>query len=137
MPGFFFPDKVVYVISENVYLELIKIFYQCWWKHCYYMEDWITWFFFRILTSIDILVKIWIKFDLLFNTLTANYEYSRNNTDDLPLPVQMQLSGKLKTFSPFFIVFFESALNFKHFEKKNQPHSSSISEVIFSQRRVY
>ena len=34
-----------------------------------------------------------------FNTLTANYEYSRNNTDDLPLPVQMQLSGKLKTFS--------------------------------------
>ena len=35
----------------------------------------------------------------LVNTLTANYEYSRNNTDDLPLPVQMQLSGKLKTFS--------------------------------------
>ena len=50
-----------------------------------------------------------------FNTLTANYEYSRNNTDDLPLPVQMQLSGKLKTFSHFFIAFLESTLNFEQF----------------------
>ena len=54
----------------------------------------------------------------LINTLTANYEYSRNNKDDLPLPVQMQLSGKLKTISQFFIAFFESALNFEHFEEK-------------------
>ena len=50
--------------------------------------------------------------------LTANYEYSRHNTDDLPLPVQMQLSGKLKTFAEFFIAILESALNFEHFEKK-------------------
>ena len=49
----------------------------------------------------------------------------------------MQLSGKLKTFSGFFIAFLESTLNFEHFEKKNEPHSSSISEVIDSQRRVY
>ena len=60
------------------------------------------------------------------NTLTANYEYSRNNTDDLPLPVQMQLSGKLKTFSPFFIAFLESTLNFEHFEKK----TSLIAQVF-------
>ena len=38
--------------------------------------------------------------------------------DDLPLPPQMQLSGKLKTFSEFFIAFFKSTLNFEHFEKK-------------------
>ena len=50
--------------------------------------------------------------------LTANYEYSRSNTDNLPLPVQMQLSEKLETFSGFFIAFLESALNFEHFEKK-------------------
>ena len=50
--------------------------------------------------------------------LTANYEYSRSNTDNLPLPVQMQLSEKLETFSRFFIAFLESALNFEHFEKK-------------------
>ena len=53
-----------------------------------------------------------------FNTLTATYEYSRNKTDNLQLPVQMQLSGKLKSFSRFFIAFSESALNFEHFEKK-------------------
>ena len=41
-----------------------------------------------------------ILYKKVINTLTANYEYSRNNTDDLPLPVQMQLSEKLKTFSP-------------------------------------
>ena len=58
-----------------------------------------------------------------FKTLSANYEYSCNNMDDLPLPVQMQLPGKLKTFSEFFIAFFESTLNFEHFEKKHQPHS--------------
>ena len=58
--------------------------------------------------------------------------------DNLPLPVQMQLSGKLTTFFRFFIAFFEFALNFEHFEEeKNEPHSSSISEVIDSQRCVY
>ena len=55
---------------------------------------------------------------LLVNTLTANYEYSRSNTDNLPLPLQMQLSENLKTFASFFIAFSESALNFEHFEKK-------------------
>ena len=69
--------------------------------------------------------------------MTANYEYSRNNTDNLPLPVQMQLSGKLKTFSRFFIAFLESTLNFEHFEKKDEPHSSSIYEVTDSERRAY
>ena len=49
----------------------------------------------------------------------------------------MQLSEKLATFSQFFVAFFESALNFEHFEKKSEPHSSSISEVIDFQRRVY
>ena len=73
----------------------------------------------------------------MVNTLTANYEYTRSNTDNLPLPVQVQLSEKLKRFYQFFIAFSESALNFEHFEKKNEPHSSSISEVIDSQRRVH
>ena len=54
----------------------------------------------------------------MINKLTANYEYSRSNTDNLPLPVQMQLSEKLKTFYRFFIAFFESAVNFEHFERK-------------------
>ena len=54
----------------------------------------------------------------LVKTLTANYEYSRSNRKNLPLPVQMQLSEKPKTYFQFFIAFLESTLNFEHFEKK-------------------
>ena len=74
---------------------------------------------------------------MLVNTLTVNCENSRSNADNLPIPVQMQLSEKLQTFLRIFIAFLESALNFEHFEKKNEPHGSSIFEVIESQRRVY
>ena len=49
----------------------------------------------------------------------------------------MQLSQKLQTFFGIFIAFLESALNFEYFEKKNEPHGSSICEVIDSQRGVY
>ena len=63
-----------------------------------------------------------------FNTLTANYEYSRSNTDKLPLPVQMQVSKKPETFSTFFIGVLKSALNFEHFEKKKK--KSLIAQVF-------
>ena len=70
--------------------------------------------------------------------MTANYEYSCTNADDLPLPVKMQSPSKLKTFSPILIAFFDSALNFEHLEKKkNQGQSSHISEVIDSQGLAY
>ena len=73
-----------------------------------------------------------------FNTLTANYKYSRSNRENLSLPIQMQLSEKPKIFCQFFIAFLESTLNFEHFEtKKNESHNSSISEVIDSERRAY
>ena len=32
--------------------------------------------------------------------------------------IQMHFSQKEKIFSPFFVAFFESALNFEHFQKK-------------------
>ena len=35
---------------------------------------------------------------LFFKTLTADDEYSGHNTESLPLPIQMQLSTKRKTF---------------------------------------
>ena len=51
----------------------------------------------------------------------------------------MQLSEKLQAFFVFSIAFFESALNFEHFQKqtKKKGHASSIAEVIYSQRGVY
>ena len=72
---------------------------------------------------------------LPFNTLTFNYEYSRCNRENLQLPIQMHLSEKPKPFIKF--LFLESALNFKRFEKKNEPHSLSIFEVTDSERRTY
>ena len=69
--------------------------------------------------------------------LTADYEYSRSNRENLLLPSQMQLSKKLKIFCYVLIAFLESTLNFEHFEKKKKPHSLSISEIIDSEKRSY
>ena len=55
---------------------------------------------------------------LLVNTLTSDCEYSCSNRETLSLPIQRQLSEKLKTFSPFFIVFLECTLNLEHFKKQ-------------------
>ena len=49
----------------------------------------------------------------------------------------MQLPGNLELISRIFIAFLESALNFEHIWKKDEPHGSSILEVIDSQRRDY
>ena len=52
-----------------------------------------------------------------FNTLTADYEYSGSNRENLPLPVQIQLPKKPKIFCCNFIAILESKLNFEHFKK--------------------
>ena len=53
-----------------------------------------------------------------FNALTADCEYFRSNRENLPLPVQMQLSKKPKIFCCNFIASLESKLNFEHFQNK-------------------
>ena len=42
----------------------------------------------------------------------------------------MQISPKPKTFSQFFIASIKSTLNSEYFEKKDQSHSLSITEII-------
>ena len=69
--------------------------------------------------------------------MTPDDEFSRSNRENLLLPIQRQLSEKLKIFSQLSIAFLEGTLNLEHFEKKNEPHSSSISEVTDSERRAY
>ena len=51
---------------------------------------------------------------LLVNTLTVNEKHYVLNRDNLPEPIQMQLSQKEKTFSRFFLAFLKSIFNFKH-----------------------
>ena len=55
---------------------------------------------------------------MFVNTLAIDLMYPVQGCENLQLPIQMQLSGKPKTFSEFFVLFVESISKFKHFEKK-------------------
>ena len=63
------------------------------------------------------------------NTMTADYKYFRYNLENLRQQVQTQISLKPKTFSRFFIVSLKSTLNLEYFEKKDESHSLSITEI--------
>ena len=64
------------------------------------------------------LLDTWIFFRLFLNTWTANDKSSLISKDKWMQTIQMHLSQKQKKFSEFFSAFFESALNFEHFQKK-------------------
>ena len=57
-------------------------------------------------------------FSRFFNTLTADDKYSVISRDYRMHTIQIHLSQKQNIFSEFFSAFFESALNFEHFQKK-------------------
>ena len=69
--------------------------------------------------------------------MTENYKDSCSNRENLPLPIQIQLSKKPETFCSIVVSFLVSRCNFQCSEKKNEPHRSSISEVIDSERSAY
>ena len=60
---------------------------------------------------------------LFVNAFTPGGKHYLLNRHNLTQPIQMQLSQKQKTFSEFFFAFLKSILNFKHFPKKDDPHS--------------
>ena len=80
------------------------------------------------------LLDSWKFFRPFVNTLTANDTYSLNSKDKWMQTIQMHLSQKEKNFSEFFSPSFESALNFEHFPKKDDPHSFCISEITDHER---
>ena len=55
---------------------------------------------------------------ILLDIFTAYGQYAIEYCQNLPLPIQMQLSKKWKYFPQFFVPLIESTSNFKHFEKK-------------------
>ena len=63
------------------------------------------------------------------NTMTAVWNYFRYNLENLKKQVQTQISLKRKSFSEFFIAYMKSTLNLEYFEKKDQSHSLSITEI--------
>ena len=48
--------------------------------------------------------------------------------------IPMELSQKQETSSQFFCGFLKSSLNFGYFQKKNDSHSSDISEIKDSEK---
>ena len=48
--------------------------------------------------------------------------------------IPMQLSQKRGTWAQFFCEFLKSSLNFEHFQKKDDSHSSDISEITDSEK---
>ena len=51
--------------------------------------------------------------------------------------VQTQISQERKSFSGFFIEFLKCTLNLEYFEKKDQSHSLSVTEIINSETSSY
>ena len=75
-----------------------------------------SWFWAKLSQKKLFLIKSEIS-GLLVNTLTGNYEYSRSNRENLPLPIQIKLSKKPSIFSEIFFAISESTLNFQCSEK--------------------
>ena len=64
------------------------------------------------------LLETWKFFSRFLNTFTADDKRSLISRDKWMQTIQMHLSQEQKIFSHFFSAFLESALNFKHFQKK-------------------
>ena len=68
-----------------------------------------------------------LRFEVLgqfVNKINAVY-----NLENLTQQVQTQISLKLKRFSWFFIALMKFLLNLEYFEKKDQSHNLSITEI--------
>ena len=76
--------------------------------------------------SILVICKILRRF---VNILNSVDKYSLPNREYLMQPIQIKLSQNSKTFPGFFSSFSKSKLNFEHFQEKDDPHSSFISEA--------
>ena len=71
---------------------------------------------------------------LFVNTLTDDGKNSLLYRDNLTQQIQILLSRKRKTFSHFFSAFSKCALNFEHFQKKDDPHSRCSSKITVSEK---
>ena len=81
------------------------------------------------------LLETWKFFIRFFNTFTADDKYSLISRDNWMQTIQKHLSQKQNVFSEFFSAFFESALNFGTFLKKDDAHGLCISEITDHEKR--
>ena len=90
----------------------------------------------KVIELLKSLLDSWKDFRPFLNTLTANDTYSLKSKDKWMQTIQMHSSEKQNIFSEFFLEFFESALNFQNFQKKDDPHSLCISEITDHERNA-
>ena len=64
------------------------------------------------------LLDTWKSFTRFLNILTADDKYSLSSRDKWMQTIQFHLSQKQTFLHDFFSEFFESSLNFQHFQKK-------------------
>ena len=69
--------------------------------------------------------------------MTTDDKYSHRNMLNFTQQFEAPLSQKQETFSGFFIAFLKYALNFEHFEKKDEYPILVISRIINSERGGY
>ena len=60
---------------------------------------------------------------LFVNTLTPDSKHYLLNRDNFTQRIQIQVTQKQKTFSEFLLAVLKSIINFKHLQKKDNPHS--------------
>ena len=73
---------------------------------------------------------------LLVKTFVVDEKNPILNKGNSTIPIKMQLSQKQKFFSEYFASFLKSTINFKYFEKKDDPHRFCISEITDSENVV-
>ena len=66
---------------------------------------------------------------VFLKTLRSDGKYPVLGSGNLQLRIEIQLSGKKKKLSDFFVPFLESTSNFKHFEKKDDSRSYFIWQI--------
>ena len=66
--------------------------------------------------------------------MTPGDKYSVLNRDNFIQPIQILISQKEKTFSQLISAFLNSELNSEHLQKKDDPHSRCISEIMDSKK---
>ena len=57
--------------------------------------------------------------------------------ENLTQPILRPISKKLKMFPQFGTAFLKSTSNFEHCEKKDEPYSLCLSEIMDGERRGY
>ena len=72
---------------------------------------------------------------LLVNILTADDNYPLCNSENLLQPIQRQSPKKENFFAQFFAAFLKFTSNCEHFERRDDTHSLSISDLTEWQRR--